>query len=334
MRARSSAQVNAAAAASLICAVTLQLVFVESARARDAAPATRTPDSAAALADPQTARNRWGADYFPDVALTTQHGKSVRFYSDLLKGKSVVINVIFTACTDVCPLETANLVRLRQVLGDKVGKDVFFYSISIDPTRDTPEVLKAYAEKFGAGGPGWLFLTGKPEDIKLIARKLALVRERDVPTSRESHHASYLMLGIERSGLWTRKHAADNPRFLAATMGTFFGWKATQPEKSYAEARPLAIDEGQRLFQSRCSACHTIGQGDKTGPDLAGVMARRERAWLARYIQAPDELLAAGDPVATALYHKYKQIGMPNLRLAPSEVAELLAYLETRQRAR
>lgn len=279
-------------------------------------------------AGPASGANRWGADYFPNVALTTHDGKTVRFYDDLLKGKSVVINVIFTDCKDVCPLETANLVQLQKQLGDRVGKDVFFYSISIDPRRDTPEVLKAYAEKFGAGGPGWLFLTGRPEDIKLITRKLGLIRDRDKPTSRESHHASYLMLGIEPSGLWTRKHAVDNPRFLAATMGTFFGWKDTQPQTSYAEARPLLLQDGQRLFQSRCSACHTIGQGDKMGPDLLDVTARRERAWLARYIQAPDEVLAAGDPIATALYNKYKKVGMPNLRLSSSEVTELFSYLE------
>jgi protein SCO1/2 len=283
--------------------------------------------------DTAPADNRWGADYFPNVALTTHDGKTVRFYDDLLKGKSVAINVIFTDCKDVCPLETANLVQLQKQLGDRVGRDVFFYSISVDPKRDTPEVLKAYAEKFGAGGPGWLFLTGQPDDIKLITRKLGLIRARDEPTSRDSHHAAYLMLGIEPTGLWTRKHAVDNPRFLAATMATFFGWKDTQPQKSYAEARPLLIQDGQRLFQSRCSACHTIGQGDKTGPDLMGVTARRERAWLTRYLQAPNEMLAAGDPIATALFNKYKKIGMPNLRLASSEVADLLSFLEARSGA-
>ena len=133
-----------------------------------------------------SAANPWGADYFPNVPLTTQDGKTVRFYDDLLKGKSVAINVIFTTCTDVCPLETANLVQLTKLLGDRVGKDVRLYSISIDPKRDTPEVLKAYAEKFGAGGPGWLFLTGKAEDIKLITKKLALIRDRDNPTGRET----------------------------------------------------------------------------------------------------------------------------------------------------
>jgi protein SCO1/2 len=297
-----------------------------------------TATAAAALvavlaAGAATAASQWGADYFPNVPLTTQDGKTVRFYDDLLKGKSVAINVIFTTCTDVCPLETANLVRLTKLLGDRVGKDVHFYSISIDPMRDTPPVLKAYAEKFGAGGPGWLFLTGKPEDIKLLTKKLALVRDRDNPTSRESHHAAYLMLGIEQSGLWTRKPAVSNPRFLAATMGTFFGWPDTEPQPSYAEARPLRIGEGQRLFQSRCSACHSIGKGDRIGPDLLGVTERRERAWLTRYILAPDEVLAAGDPIATALFHKHKKVGMPNLRLGLSDVTELVSYLEAQSSA-
>ena len=276
------------------------------------------------------ADNRWGANYFPNVALTTQDGKVVHFYDDLLKGKSVMINVFFTDCKDVCSLETANLVQLQRLLGDKVGKEIFFYSISVDPKPDTPEVLKAYAEKFGAGGPGWLFLTGEPDDIKLITRKLGLVRARDVPTSRESHHAAYLMLGIEATGLWTTKHAVDNPRFLAATMGNFFGWQDTGLQASYAEARPLVITDGQRLFQSRCSACHTIGQGDKLGPDLLGVTTRRDRDWLLRYIQAPDEVLATGDLIATALFEKYKKVGMPNLRLVTSEVFSLVSYLDTR----
>lgn len=277
-----------------------------------------------------SAANPWGADYFPNVPLTTQDGKTVRFYDDLLKGKQVVINVIFTSCTDVCPLETANLVQITKLLGDRIGKDVHFYSISIDPKRDTPLVLKAYAEKFGAGGPGWLFLTGKPEDIKLITKKLALVRDRDNPTSRESHHAPTLVLGIEPKGLWTRKPAVSNPRFLASNMRTFFGWPEPQPQPSYAEAKPIQISEGQRLFQGQCSACHTIGQGDRIGPDLLGVTDRRERAWLSRYIANPDQMLAAGDPIATALHNKYKRVGMPNLSLSGSQVAELVSFLNTR----
>jgi protein SCO1/2 len=267
-----------------------------------------------------------GADYFPNVELTTQEGKKVRFYDDVLKGRQVAINAIFTTCKDVCPLETANLVQLRRVLGERVGRDVFLYSISIDPKNDTPEVLKAYAEKFGAD---WTFLTGRPEDIKLITRKLSLIRDRDNPTSREGHHAAYLIVGSVADGQWTRNSAVDNPRFLAARMGSFLGWRDMERGKSYAEAKPITVPNGQRLFASKCSACHTIGKGDRLGPDLAGVSARRERAWIARYIQQPDEVLSKGDPIATALYNKYKKIGMPNLRLGSSDVADLVSFLET-----
>jgi protein SCO1/2 len=266
-----------------------------------------------------------GADYFPNAELITHEGKKVRFYDDVLKGKQVAINAIFTSCKDVCPLETANMVQLRKVLGARVGKDVHLYSITIDPKRDTPEALKAYAEKFGAD---WTFLTGRPEDLRLIMKKLALIRDRDDPTSRDSHHAAYLITGSVEDGQWTRFSAVDSPRFLAARMGTFLGWRDMEPGKPYSEARPITVPNGQRLFASKCSACHTVGKGDKLGPDLANVTDRRSRAWLARYIQEPDEVLAAGDPIATALYNKYKKIGMPNLRLGSSDVDDLVSFLE------
>ena len=267
-----------------------------------------------------------GADYFPNVELVTHEGKTVRFYDDLLKGKRVAINAIFTTCKDVCPLETANMVQLRKQLGERAGRDVHLYSISVDPKHDTPEVLKAYAEKFGAE---WTFLTGRPEDVRAIMRKLSLIRGQDDPTSRESHHAAYLIVGGVDDGQWTRFSAVDNPRFLAARMGTFLGWRDMERGKSYAEATPVTLPSGQRLFASKCSACHTIGKGDKLGPDLAGVAARRERAWIARYIQEPDAVLAGGDPIASALYNKYNKIGMPNLRLGGSDVDDLVTFLES-----
>jgi protein SCO1 len=276
---------------------------------------------------PAPSVKRPGAGYFPNVELVTQDGKTVRFYDDLLKGKSVGIVFMFTSCNDVCPLETANMVQLRRVLGERAGKDIHLYSISIDPATDTPEVLKAYAAKFGAD---WTFLTGRPEDIKLIGKKLGMIRDRDKPTSRESHHDAVLMIGDEPTGQWTRNSAVDNPRFLAARIGTFLGWRDTTPQRSYADAKPVTVPNGQRLFQSKCSACHSIGQGDRVGPDLAGVTDRRERAWLARYIADPAEMLAKGDPVATALHNKYKKIGMPYLGLGSSDIADVLSYLATR----
>src|SRR5256885_1163151 len=128
---------------------------------------------AAALSAPGTAfaGSPWGADYFPNVPLVNQDGVVVRFYDDLIKGKAVAVNLIYTHCTASCPLETAKMAQVQKLLGDRVGKDIFFYSISIDPKRDTPETLKAYAQRYHVG-PGWQFLTGKMEDIKLVAQKV------------------------------------------------------------------------------------------------------------------------------------------------------------------
>jgi protein SCO1/2 len=269
------------------------------------------------------AANPWGADYFPNVPLTTQDGVTVRFYDDLLKGRAVAVNLIYTTCKDECPLETARLVQVQRLLGDRVGRDIFFYSISIDPQRDTPQVLKAYAEKFGVG-PGWLFLTGRDADIKLVARKLGLSRSND-GASRDGHKP-ILMLGNEPTGQWMRNAALDSPRFLATTIGNFMGWK--NPRRQTMAARLSPPDPGTYIFQSRCHACHTIGQGDGVGPDLAGVTTRRDREWLARYLKAPDQMLAAKDPIAMALFEKYKGVPMPNLHLNESEIAALLSYLE------
>ena len=279
---------------------------------------------------PAFAANPWGADYFPNVPFVTHDGSTVRFYDDLLKGKSVAVNVMYTSCKDECPLETARLVQVQKILGERMGKDIFFYSISIDPKRDTPAVLKAYAEKFGVG-TGWLFLTGKEEDIRLVAKKLGLSRQNDA--LRRDGHTAILMVGNEPTGQWMRNSAVDNPQFLARTIGNFLGWKSTKPEKSYAEARPLVLDKGEYFFQSQCSVCHTIGQGDKMGPDLLGVTARRDRAWLTRYIMAPDQMLAERDPIAVVLFEKYRSARMPNLRLSSSEVAALLSYVEARSGA-
>ena len=240
----------------------------------------------------------------------------------------MAINLIYTSCQDECPLETARLVQVQRLLGDRVGRDIFFYSISIDPKRDTPEVLKAYAEKFGVG-PGWLFLTGKEDDIKVVAKKLGLSRSNDV--ANRDGHLAILMLGYEPTGRWMRNSAVDNPRFLATTISNFMGWKNPQPGRSYTEvAQSHAPDTGAYVFQSRCSACHTIGKGDTVGPDLAGVTTRRDRGWLVRYLRAPDRMLAENDPIAVSLVAKYKNVPMPNLRLTEGEIAVVIAFLEAR----
>ncbi|MCO6057833.1 SCO family protein [Pseudomonas sp. MOB-449] len=271
----------------------------------------------------------WGAGYFPNVPLTTQDGETVRFYDDLLKGKSVVINMIYTHCKDTCPLSTANLARVQGLLGDQVGKDIHFYSISVDPERDTPEVLKAYAQKFHAG-PGWLFLTGKREDITLVQKKLGLWSNSDAVDP--DGHLSSLMVGNEPTGQWMRQSTVDNPRFLATKLTTFLlGWKKQREAMgpTYTSAPPIENPEaGRFLFRSACSACHTIGRGEALGPDLQGVTQRRSKDWLRRFIKAPDQMLEQKDPTAMELFVRYNQVRMPNLRLGDEDVEALIHYLE------
>jgi protein SCO1/2 len=289
----------------------------------------------ALLNEPAAASNHYGANYFPNVTLTTQDGTKVHFYDDLIKGKMVVIDLIYTHCVDACPLETARLVQVQKMLGDRVGKDIFFYSISIDPQQDTPEVLKAYAEKFHVG-PGWTFLTGKKEDIDLISKKLGLYSEPD-PNDRDGHTPSVIM-GNEPGGQWMKNSALDNPRFMSLMIGNWLdSWKNAKPieaKVNYDQAPQIDMsDKGRYIFATHCAACHTIGHGDKIGPDLLGVTNLRERSWLARFISTPDKVLAEKDPTATALFEKYKQVIMPNLHLATVDLESLLNFLQTQNGA-
>lgn len=283
---------------------------------------------------------RWGANYFPNVPLTTHEGKTVLFFDDVIKDKVVVINFIYTSCPDSCPLETARLVNLQNILGDRVGQDVFMYSITIDPERDTPEVLKEYKERFKVG-PGWLFLTGKEEDIVLLRRKLGLYIE-DIQDENSNNHNLSLIIGNQSTGRWIKRSPFENPYFLASQVGSWLhNWKQRPVnQKSYAEAPKLRnISKGEDIFRGRCSACHTIGGGHikdlakgNLGPDLLDVTRKRDRAWLARWLANPDKMLAEKDPVAMAIYAEYDNVPMPNMYLGKGEVDSLIQYMEIESR--
>ena len=266
--------------------------------------------------------------HFPNVELITQDGNKVHFYDDLVKGKIVAIDLIYTTCHYACPLETARLVQVQKKLGDRVGKDIFFYSISIDPEHDTPEVLKAYMEKFHVG-PGWTFLTGKKDDIIFLGRRLGIYTDATV---NADGHIPHLLIGNESIGQWMRLSALDNPSFQARMIGDFldnFAHIKPAEQKTQADGRPLQnFDTGKYLFGRDCVACHTIGHGDLVGPDLLGVTRVRSRQWLLRIIQKPDELLDAHDPVATALLKKYKGVRMPNILISDVDAGYILKYLE------
>jgi len=135
--------------------------------------------------------------YFTDVPLVTQNGDQVRFYTDLLKDKVVVINTFFGACQGICPVSSAVLSGLQSRLGDHLGKDVFLLSFSVDPENDTPAKLKAYGEQFHSK-PGWLFITGKKENVQVALHKLG-----EKATNRDDHLALF-MIGNDQTGLWKK----------------------------------------------------------------------------------------------------------------------------------
>ena len=163
--------------------------------------------------------------------------------------------------------------------GDRVGRDIFMYSITLDPEHDTPEVLKAFHEAFHIA-PGWLFLTGKPEDIDLIRYKLG---ERSRSLAEHRHEAP---LGNDRTGQWTKVSPYDDlDRIVETILEMDPAWRAQRKRGNkqnydYANVAAARIGDqrGQGLFIKACAACHTIGQEDHVGPDLMGVTARRTTA--------------------------------------------------------
>jgi copper(I)-binding protein/cytochrome oxidase Cu insertion factor (SCO1/SenC/PrrC family) len=271
----------------------------------------------------------WGADYFPNVPLVTHEGETVHFFDDLIKDRIVAINFIYTRCPDTCPLETAQLVRVQNIMGDRVGKDVFFYSISIDPKNDTPEVLKGYRKRFKAN---WTFLTGKNEDIVKLRKKLGLYIP-EIQAEDSNNHNVNMIIGNQATGRWMKRSPFENPYVLADQLGNWLsGWKTAQKGDDYSNAPELRdLSRGEQIFRTRCATCHTVTGNEPEGalgPDLLGVTRKREPQWLLDWLKAPDQMLNKKDPIAIALYEQYNRLAMPNMRLHKEEALALLEYID------
>jgi protein SCO1/2 len=185
-------------AMGIAAAVTAPAAVALTERLTDGTPSSAPAGSPQARA----ARNR---RHFPNVPLRTHDGRDVRFYDDLVKGRKVLINFTYTNCARTCPRTTENLRRVQEILGDRIGRDIFIVSLSLDPERDTAETLRTYAHHNGAK-PGWIFATGRREDIDEIRRGLGLYDNPDY-----TQHMGLLTFGNEPEGKWAATYALDKP---------------------------------------------------------------------------------------------------------------------------
>jgi protein SCO1/2 len=163
---------------------------------------------AAAPAPEKPAVETLGHLDIPDVPVVDQDGKAVRFYSDLVKDRVVAVNFVFTTCTTICPPMGANFAKLQKLLGDRAGREVHLISVSVDPTTDTPERMKAWAQKFGAG-PGWTLVTGDRDQITRLLKSLG------VYTANIADHSPLVLLGNDARHQWTRAYGLAAPAKLA-----------------------------------------------------------------------------------------------------------------------
>jgi len=184
--------VRSAAAVMALLGVLAMVALFATAAPAEAATSQRNPREVAAA-----------RGYFTDTELIDQHGEVHRFYSDLLEGKVVVIDSIFTTCTLVCPVLGQKMKSLQAAAGDRLGKDVNLISISVDPETDTPAKLRAFGEQFGAK-EGWYFLTGSRENVARVLGKLGFAVD-----DKESH-STIVLMGNEQTGLWKKTNGLSS----------------------------------------------------------------------------------------------------------------------------
>jgi len=185
-------------------------------RERSSATATPAPKgSFPRLSGREMLRQR----YFPNIELITSAGRTVKFYDDLLKDKIVVINLMYADCDGICPVTTANLKRVRELLRERITTDIFIYSLTLKPEQDSPAALKAYAEMHGVNDPHWLFLTGKPAEVDLLRHKIGFADPDPEVDRDKSRHSGMLRYGNEPACVWGTCQGSAEPEWIAQEIG-------------------------------------------------------------------------------------------------------------------
>jgi protein SCO1/2 len=144
----------------------------------------------------------------PDVKVLDQDGNAHHFYTDLVKGKVAVINFIYTTCTTICPPLGATFGKLQRGLGDRLGKEVFLISISVDPVTDTPARLRAWGAQFGANR-GWTLVTGDKAEHNRLLRVLG------TDAASPENHSAMVLIVNDKAGTWKRVYGLGS---IAALM--------------------------------------------------------------------------------------------------------------------
>jgi len=167
----------------------------------------------------------------PDVEVLDQEGNQLHFYSDLIRGKTVAINFIFTNCTTICPPLAATFARVQKEMGDKVGKDVHLISISVDPLTDTPERLKAWGAKFKAGA-GWTFVTGNKQEMDTLLNALGAY------VSKREDHTPSVIVGNDLKSVWTRTYGLAKASQMVALIENVMAGTLDESQTSKEPTKP------------------------------------------------------------------------------------------------
>jgi protein SCO1 len=165
----------------------------------------------------QTSREMLRENYFPNFELVTHEGKKVRFYDDLIKDKIVVINFMYAKCDGICVPVTMKLKKVQEILGDRIGRDIFMYSITLKPKEDTPEKLHHYVHMHRVK-PGWTFLTGRPDEIEILRRKLGFSDGNPKLDKDLTNHIGMVKYGNERRQWWAMFPGKGNPAWMVKSI--------------------------------------------------------------------------------------------------------------------
>lgn len=153
----------------------------------------------------------------PNVTLYTHEGKAVKFYDDLLRDRVVLINMMYTVCGDRCPTITANLLGVQRLLGERAGRNVFLYSLTLQPELDTPRQLAEYAERYRIK-PGWLFLTGDPDDMERLRYGLGFYDPDPLIDDNKASHTGMVRIGNDRFNRWSMAPALAESEQILTTL--------------------------------------------------------------------------------------------------------------------